>query len=181
MIIPIESALVVFFPQVESLVESFRQRFDPFAALGVPAHVTVLYPFKPPAEVTLQDQQKLVDLFMDFPAFTITFAETRCFPDVLYLAPYPDEPFRRLTKAVARKFPKTPPYGGEYSDVIPHLTVAQTTDSGHLEKIASEFQQAAKEVLPIQADVREVSLMDNANGAWQVRYRFKLNTGSKTS
>jgi hypothetical protein len=41
-----ESALVV--PEAEPLVKPFRDRYDPSAAAGVPAHITLLYPFKQP-------------------------------------------------------------------------------------------------------------------------------------
>jgi len=36
-------------PQAERVVRRFRERLDPSARLGVPAHITVLYPFIPPA------------------------------------------------------------------------------------------------------------------------------------
>jgi len=47
----IESALMVLVPEDELLVKPFRDRYDPSAADGVPAHVTLLYPFKPPDEI----------------------------------------------------------------------------------------------------------------------------------
>jgi hypothetical protein len=47
----LESTLVVVVPEAEALVGSFRDLYDPVAAAGVPAHITVLYPFKSPDEV----------------------------------------------------------------------------------------------------------------------------------
>src|SRR5712675_2883024 len=47
-----ESALIVRVPAAEPHVSGLRARFDPAAALGVPAHVTVLYPFVPPDRIT---------------------------------------------------------------------------------------------------------------------------------
>jgi hypothetical protein len=47
----LESTLVVVVPEAEALVGSFRDLYDPIAAAGVPAHITVLYPFKSPEEV----------------------------------------------------------------------------------------------------------------------------------
>ena len=41
---PIESALVVLVPEAERLVKPFCERYDPSAAAGVPAHITLLYP-----------------------------------------------------------------------------------------------------------------------------------------
>ena len=47
-----ESAIVALISEAENLVEPFRRRYDPSAAAGVPAHVTILYPFKPPHALT---------------------------------------------------------------------------------------------------------------------------------
>jgi hypothetical protein len=55
----IESALVVLVPEAEPLVKPFRDWYDPSAAAGAPAHITLLYPFKHPDEV---DQTVLDDL-----------------------------------------------------------------------------------------------------------------------
>jgi hypothetical protein len=49
---PTESALVVVVPEAEAAVNAHRRRLDPAAAWGVPAHVTVLYPFAPPHTLT---------------------------------------------------------------------------------------------------------------------------------
>jgi hypothetical protein len=46
-------------PEAEPLVKPFRDRYDPSAAAGVPAHITLLYPFKHPDEA---DQTVLGDL-----------------------------------------------------------------------------------------------------------------------
>ena len=180
--LPIESALVTLIPEAEVLVERFRNQYDPAAAIGVPAHVTVLYPFKSPRELTTDVIQSLEELFFKFPAFGASFTETGRFPGVLYLSPEPVEIFRQLTKIVTRGFPETPPYGGQFTDVVPHLTVTQVSDSQRLEKIAADFEHAAKDHLPIQSSVREIALMDNESGRWKVRNRFALspNTSQRT-
>jgi hypothetical protein len=46
-----ESGLIIIVPEAEALVRPFRDRYDARAALGVPAHITVLYPFKPPDQI----------------------------------------------------------------------------------------------------------------------------------
>ena len=170
----IESALVVLIPEAEVLVKSFRNRYDPQAALGVPAHVTVLYPFKSPRELTVEVIRNLDELFAKFPGFSASFAESRRFPGVLYLSPEPVETFRHLTGIVTERFPETPPYGGEFADVIPHLTLGQLSDPQKLEEVAAQFELAAKGRLPIQAWVKEIALLDNESGRWKVRARFAL-------
>lgn len=171
---PSKSALVVLIPEAEALVGRFRTRYDPSAALGMPAHVTILYPFKSPGDPTPDVIQKLVGLFSNCPAFTAVFTQWRHFPDVLYLAPTPDEPFRKLTELVGQHFPETPPYSGRFAEIIPHLTVAQLDDPQRLHEITPEFQQVAENYLPIRANVTEVALMDNESGTWQIRTRFPL-------
>ena len=47
-----ETAVLVPVPEAERVVSSHRSRLDGAAALGVPAHVTVLFPFVPPPEIT---------------------------------------------------------------------------------------------------------------------------------
>src|SRR5260370_27446705 len=149
---PIESALMVLVPEAERLVKPFRDRYDPSAAAGVPAHITLLYPFKHPDEV---DQPVLEDLNQCFDGcapFRFSLAPIRRFPDaVLYLAPEPDEPFRKLTLAIWDRYPETPPYGGKWPDIVPHLSVAWVKDEQLLDLIADDFAQASQGGLPIRA------------------------------
>jgi 2'-5' RNA ligase len=176
MMMPKESALVVLIPEAEQLVEEFRKRFDPSAAIGVPAHVTILYPFKHPDELTSAVSEILHNILKKEPAFNVSFRELRRFPDALYLAPHPAAPFLRLIEVICKHFPDTPPYGGEFADAIPHLTVAQAGDAEQLDAIAAEFNQVAKGRLPIRASVEDVALIENSEDRWKVRERFSLKS-----
>ena len=122
---PTRTAVVAPVPAAEPLVAEHRQRLDAAAAWGVPAHVTVLYPFVEPAAVTEHLIAVLATALGSASAFTCSFRRTRFGGDVLWLEPEPDQPFRQLTTAVWGAFPQHPPYGGAYDDVIPHLTVAE--------------------------------------------------------
>jgi hypothetical protein len=46
-----QSALIVTVPAAEEAVGPHRAHFDKAAAWGVPAHVTILYPFMPPSDI----------------------------------------------------------------------------------------------------------------------------------
>ena len=173
----IESALVVLVPEAEPLAKPFRDPYDPSASEGVPAHITVLYPFKPPREIDAGVLEKLRRLFARFSPFNFSLAEMRRFPEVLYLAPTPDVPFKKLIQAVADQFPETPPYGGAFAEVIPHLTIAQLADAERLDHVAVEFGRTAGSQLPIHAVAGEVALMDNESGLWRVRTTFVLGGG----
>ncbi len=65
-----ESALVIIVPTAEPVVGSFRARYDPSAAVDIPAHITVLYPFMPPEKIDDQVEADLGALFLARPAFS---------------------------------------------------------------------------------------------------------------
>ena len=174
----LESALAVLVPDAEGVVKSFRDRYDLSAADGFPAHVTLLYPFKSPDEITEADFDKLSRCFAAFKPFHFSLEVTLRFPGVLYFAPQPDEPFRLLTYAIWKCYPETPPYGGSYPDVVPHLSVAyQPTNQladDQLDRIEAELKEASKGKLPIRAVASEIALLDTKSGHWQVRAMLKL-------
>ncbi|MGI5290019.1 2'-5' RNA ligase family protein [Nonomuraea polychroma] len=112
--------------EAEPLVGHWRRRFDASASAGVPAHVTVLVPFLDIDRMDPEVMDVLKALIGEHSPFTIRFDKCQRFPGVLYLAPTPDQPFRALTEAVAARWPEAPPYGGQYAEIIPHLTVAHS-------------------------------------------------------
>ncbi|HYN75465.1 MAG TPA: 2'-5' RNA ligase family protein [Candidatus Limnocylindria bacterium] len=163
-----ETAVLVPVPTAEPVVGTHRTRLDPAARWGVPAHVTVLYPFVPPTELTDVHLKLLAATVGAVSAFTCTFSRTAWFgQEVLWLAPDPDGPFRALTTAVSTAFPDYPPYGGAYADVIPHLTVGEQDADG-----ADALRAAEAEVrprLPFGTSVDSVLVLAGApvDGAWQ--------------
>src|SRR6267143_2073478 len=170
-----ESALVVLVPEAEAVVKPFRDQYDPSAAAGMPAHITLLYPFKVPDEVDQMTLDRLRDCFACFEPIPFSLGTLQRFPDaVLYLAPEPDESFRQLTVSIWNLFPETPPYGGKWPDIIPHLSVAQLANEQQLTAIATDFAKASQDELPIHATASKVALMENRSGRWKVRVMFRL-------
>jgi 2'-5' RNA ligase len=173
-----ESALVVVVGEAEVVAKPFRDRYDPSAASGMPAHITLLYPFKTPDEVDDITRGSLRDCFARFEPVRFSLAAIRRFPGgVLYLAPEPDQPFRHLTLAIWNLFPQTPPYGGKWPDIIPHLSIAWLADEMLLTEVADNFATAAEGKLPIRATASEIALMDNRSGRWNVEATFRLGRG----
>ena len=85
-----ESAVLVPVPEAERVVSRHRARLDGAAALGVPAHVTVLFPFVPPSAITATTLESLAAAVASVGAFDCEFAVTAWFgSDVLWLAPRP--------------------------------------------------------------------------------------------
>jgi len=168
----LRSGLIVTVPQAEPAVSAWRSQLDPMAALGVPAHLTVLFPFVPPAGIDEATRTTLRELLSSVTTFDFSLVATRWFADtVLWLAPDPDAPFRVLTQAVADAFPAYPPYGGQFPDPVPHLTIA---DRGPPEAMHAAEQQLQR-ALPIRSIAGSVTLLTELpTGRWDQTATFFL-------
>lgn len=166
------SQLQIPIPEAEPLVGHWRQQYDPRAAIGVPAHYTVLVPF---VGASLLDEAIVADLrslFDDVAPIHFNLARTSRFGNrTLYLDPEPAQPFADLIREVWRRYPDWPPYGNPNEEITPHLTVAATEEPGVLDRIESEISGG----LPKPAVAREVWLMvQRTDRMWETREVFPL-------
>jgi 2'-5' RNA ligase len=163
------SALIVAVPEAEPLVHDWRLRYDN-AELGIPAHVTLIFPFVPAEEIGVELLDELRKLFAEQPAFEFTLAGVARFADVAWLAPDPSDPFRRLTDLIFSRYPDYPPYEGLHEEVLPHLTVAMGDAA-----LQDEVDAALTPHLPIAAHAGEVTLLvEDESGHWAEFVRFPL-------
>jgi hypothetical protein len=161
---PRRTALIVAVPEAEPAVGALRLEHDSSAALGVPAHITILFPFAPPDEL---DVTALAELFALFRPFDFVLDSVERFDDgPVWLHPRPSAPFEDLTAAVWQRWPAYPPYEGEHDEPIPHLTVSETPIEVQVE-------------LPVACRSHEVTLIEEseADGRWSVRATFPLSQG----
>lgn len=122
-----ESALLVLVPAAGPVAGPHRTRLDLSARDGVPAHLTVPYPFLPPERIGPEELAALARLFAAFPASGFTLDRAGWFGDaVAWPGPGDEAPFRALTGLASAAYPSCPPCGGAREDVVPHLT------TGHL-------------------------------------------------
>ncbi len=168
------STLIILVPEAEALVAPFRQEHDPSAAAGMPAHITLLYPFMPATEINEPVLEQLRSLFCSFAKFDFRLAQSARFPDTLYLAPEPERPFEMIVSRLAEQFPDFPPYGGIHETVIPHLTIAHAEDDPALDAIEASFLVAADGRLPLEAVADCVWLYENRGQGWQSRALFNF-------
>ena len=139
--------------------------FDlPLELVGIPTdlpqHVTIVYP-------SAGDVAAIARVLEPFDPFEVTFERLDRFPGVLWLAPDPPEPFVAMTGAMVARFPAFPPYGGTYSSVIPHLTVAQAS--------LDETAALVEPLLPLRSYVESVVLYASADGKhWREQMTFDL-------
>ena len=172
---PVESAIVIKVPEVESVVGIHRHALDPSEKWGMPAHVTLLYPFLPPSDIGAEVLTRLETIVCRHQQFSVEFLQAAWFGDeVLWLSPEPDVSFRRLMADLFAGFPQTPPYGGSITDPIPHLTVADGV-SVHLMK---EVESIVIAKLPIKAMFDSVSVMVGSPelGSWKTIAEIPLGS-----
>lgn len=167
------SAFIVHVGEAEQLVGRLRLKYDATAALGVPAHVTILFPFMPPERITPSVVRAAADAFAFVPSFEFTLNEVRRWPKTTYLAPEPGQPFIQLTRAVTEAFPEYRPYAGEHPEIVPHLTVAHG-DVQAAETAEGELRAALQCNGPIHGICRAVELIENSLGAWRTMHVIAL-------
>jgi 2'-5' RNA ligase len=172
-----ETALIVVVPEAEPHVSHLRRQFDPAASRGLPAHITVLYPFMPPEDITAAVSHQIGVIALSFAAFRFQLSKVGVFPGALYLAPSPAQPFVALTLALARHFPEYPPYGGQFRNVVPHLTVAQAggwqQSSAHTELLCALYPSG-----DISSRCSELVLTEDSSGRWEKMRAFPLSVAS---
>ena len=167
-----ETAVIVPVPAAEPAVGRWRQRFDSSAPFGVPAHITVTFPFAPVALLTSTDLFDLRSLFARQRPLELTLGRFRRFPTVLYLDPEPPAPFQNLTAAIQSRWPDFPPYGGRYDDPIPHLTV--TDLAGEIEMAAA--RRDVEPQLPIVCSVSRALLIRFDGDQWVTEQELPFGT-----
>lgn len=164
------TGIVVTVPESEPLVADLRDRFDPAARYGVPAHVTVLFPWLPIDVIDDTALGALTRLAAATPAFDAELTAVGRFPGVAWLAPSPSEPFVALTRAVWRRWPETPPYQGRFLEPVPHLTVADGQPDEVLDAVAAELAPD----LPIRFRASSLVLLGFDGARWTSLDRFPL-------
>lgn len=174
---PTHSAVIVAVTEAEPAVAHHRRQHDASASWGVPAHVTVLYPFMDPADLDEGVHARLARAVGAVTGFSAAFPRTDWFDEqVLWLAPEPAEPFRELTRSVAAAFPEHQPYGGVFDDVVPHLTVGMQSPHAPAESLRGVERQV-RPTLPVKATVTEVQVIvgrPEVGGRWDVVARLPL-------
>jgi 2'-5' RNA ligase len=152
----LQSGLIVEIPAAEPAVGRHREHLDANAPLGIPAHITVLFPFMAPETIDKAVLTRLQSLFTEVSRFSFQLDHTDWFGDtVLWLGPHDPRPFQSLTEHVFENFPAFPPFGGRFDDVVPHLTVGH----GHPPEDLRIAEKSVRKHLPIEGRVAAVTLI----------------------
>ena len=170
------SAVVVAVPEAADAVDRWReQTCSDKPSIGVPPHVTLVFPFAPAERIDESLIASLGEVVSRVEKFELELRETARFPELLYLVPEPPAPFMQLTGAIVGHFPEYQPYEGAFTlnDLVPHLTVAYG-DAAFLDAVETDVSPK----LPIVARVQEAVLLEEVEqdwGRWVVRARLPLS------
>jgi 2'-5' RNA ligase superfamily len=169
--LPSPTALVALIPDAEAVVGRWRSDLDPSARRGMPPHITVLYPWMPLEDLTGVDETDLAALIGAVPSFDVSLNDIQRFPQTLWLAPYPADPFVVLTMAVEKRWPAYEPYSGRFSSIEPHLSIGDAVDPDALGHVVADV--APK--LPIDTRITEIALMAlDDEGRWRQHASYRL-------
>jgi 2'-5' RNA ligase len=167
-----QSALLIPVPEAEPIVGGWRAVHDPSARRGVPAHVTLVVPWVAPEQIKQEHLDELSELLAGQGSFEYSLDTVSWFGErVLWLGPSPSGPFKRLTTLLASHF-DTPPWQGEFAEVVPHLTVGL---AGHaLECTLAEAAEDLWPKLPVRCRASEVHVMSGDGISWELVHRVAL-------
>ena len=169
------TVIIVPVPEAESAVDLLRRANTPDGTEGMPAHVTLLYPFTDDSQLVAGRVAEVRAVLEQFSAFEFVLSEVRRFDNLpnesyVWLAPTPSSPFVEMVEELASTFPEHPPFGGAFATVIPHLTIAASTDEALLDRVANQ----AADALPINARAEKACIMQRVGGLWRLSAEFLL-------
>ena len=165
-----ETALVIVLEDAEPFDEVRCEFAVETFALGVPFHVTLLYPFAPSAELTSEVISEARWFFAARAPFELELTRLASWARVVYAVPEPEAVLRECMRELFALFPRWPPYGGEHADVIPHATLAEEVDAAD---IYPEIERRLSGHLPAHYKVQEATLLEEvAPDRWCERERF---------
>jgi 2'-5' RNA ligase len=163
-----ETTLIVPLPSARPLLQVVEHGLETVAS-DIPPHITLMYPFVPPGKLTDGLRARLAGIFAGGQPLEFDLATLAYFPGVSYIAPEPAAPLVSLTTVLISAFPEFRPYGGQFDEIIPHLTLAMTDD------LPTPVRTAISALLPHRVTADEVWLMSKTpRGQWSVVWRFPL-------
>jgi 2'-5' RNA ligase len=140
------------------------------ARAGVPPHITLIVPWLNPEDIDDVELARLEGVAAKTAPFEFVLRSVDRFGRrVLWLAPDPARPFLDLTDALDEEF-HTPPWAGEFKDVIPHLTVVHSKDGAELDAVAAALDRH----LPIACQATELRVMLGDGAHWWERAAVPL-------
>lgn len=169
---PSERSAVIIRARLPHALER-RRRIGAFdAAMGVPAHLTMLYPFVEPSGLTGEVRGALREVASRHPRFAYELTGMATWPDTIYVSVIPTDPFVRLQRDLQEAFPEFPIYGRDASfQFVPHVTIAEGSSIDDPSIRADRAWRA----LPRSARASAIELIATGrDDRWRVVWRIPL-------
>jgi 2'-5' RNA ligase len=136
--------------------------------------VTLLYPFVGPAGLDASIRRKIASVAARHPPFDFTMTGPARWPETIYVAVEPIEPFVRLQADLAAAFPEYPIYAeGSGFEFTPHITVAD----GQAVKGEDSMRSDAWAALPMPARAAWLDVIATDGAKWDLVWRMPLGGG----
>jgi len=117
---------VIIRTRLPAALERLRRRSVVDAQDGVPAHLTLLYPFVEPGGLDGEVRRAIASVARRHAPIDFQLAGPARWPDTIYVAVTPAYPFVTLQAYLAATFPEYPIYGKPADFAfVPHVTVAE--------------------------------------------------------
>jgi 2'-5' RNA ligase len=163
---------VIIRARLPARLERLRRSSVEDAAAGVPAHVTLLYPFVEPTALDRGVRERVATIAARHRPFDYRQTSMAEWPDTVYVAVAPTRPFIRLQAELQAAFPDHPIYGrGGDFDFVPHVTIAE----GPALEARGLRSDVAWGALPRPARATAVEVIAaRAGGRWRLVWRIPL-------
>jgi 2'-5' RNA ligase len=168
------SAIIVR-ARLPSPLERARRSWVAEAARGLPAHLTLLYPFVEPSRLDAAVRRIVVAVAERRAPIDYLLTGLARWPGVLYVAVDPVEPFVAIHSELAAAFSAYPIYGETESfDFVPHITIAEAPEVDLAEGLVAESAASTRTRFPRPARATALEVIaDNGHG-WRVVWRIPL-------
>jgi 2'-5' RNA ligase len=164
-----QTALAALVPEADCILGLVASMGGDARTEGVlPAHITLVFPFIPMELVSEAELRRLREFFAAQPAFGGELVVGWFGREVLLLVPADPAPLIQLTQAVVDAWPEYPYYGGAYSEIEPHVTLAYG-DEASLSPIAERVEGIGA----VPFSVSSITLCEGPK--MQVCYTFGLS------
>ncbi|MFI6150728.1 2'-5' RNA ligase family protein [Streptomyces sp. NPDC051109] len=166
---PGTTAVVIALPDAAPLLDA-ASRIDPaLVRRGVPAHVSLLYPFVPESALTGQDEEGVRSLAAGFPAADLLLEEVVTASGFIGVTVPELQP---VVDAFRVQWPGLRPYDGRFgARPTAHVTVAMGADDP---TAAARVRAAIDGLLPMRTRATAVQLVVLTQDGWQPRLTAPL-------
>lgn len=189
------TALLLPVPAADPLLMKIADRYPMTVRPGLPAHLTVLYPFVPAENLDAATIRACAEIAERTAPIDVRFTRCRVRGEMAYLGPEPVAPVDALLRAVRARWPDLTPYDGRFPDAPAHVTLALDGRlSDHAEREGAHGPASGERVservraivrlvdplLPIGTTLDELMLVASGEDSWAVRGRWPLAADAGT-